>query len=468
MGLTTSIARTGLGYILSVIDDGTAAEVVRFEVMSVTKSHWGIHARVTVRSRISTARTVSTLGNHYVTTERLDFLSGRSRLDFANRLNELIPAPPGGASVDWRAVVEDLVVKVMEAEHRAPTVTTLSSPPANYETPFLVPYLVPTRKATILYGAGGTGKSIFAAGVAAAVQTGAMFLDWPCEQANVLYLDWETDEQDISVRNALASKGLGLTKPAPVQYMALELPLETEMASIAAAVVEHSIGLVIIDSVGMASSQGRDGADPAEGAIRFFRALRMLNASVLAIDHVSGDDMRRGRSGAAKPYGSVFKWNSARNAFELMNGAEPGSTDHRLVLRHRKSNIGPRMTDVPITVTWHGLDTDGVRFHKDSRPLYEPPLVQRILNALVGGPASYRAMAEMLNAERGAMEPVNDVDVRLAARSLVTEGLIAVDSSGIMRGLGQSHEEDSPEPESYPMFDDAERFPIAPEDASLP
>jgi hypothetical protein len=438
----TVLTRTGLGYIYSVVEEETT--LVRFEVSSVTRREWGMSARVTVRSTLATARTVPTVGNDYVTTERIDFLSAKSRVDFAARMDDLIPAPPGAAKMDWRLVVEDLVVKVMDSEHRPPVVVDLPSVAPHKETAYLVPYLIPTGKASILYGAGGSGKSIFAMGLAAAVQEGTSFLGWQVTRTNVLYLDWETDAGEIARRNELVSRGLGLTKPAAVRYMQFDMPLEHEMAAIAAAVAEHDIGLVIIDSVGMASSQGRDGADPAEGAIRFFRALKMLDTSVVAIDHVSGEDMRKGRAGTSKPYGSVFKWNSARNAFELTEASTESET--AIMLRHRKSNVGPRSADMRLVVDWDD-SAERVTFERSRTSLYEPPLVQRIIDVLASGPAAPRLVADMLNAEAPHMDPVNDIDVRFAARTLSKDGFIIIDHSGVLRLPPRDGEEDEPQDE---------------------
>lgn len=423
------LSRTGLGYIFSVRDKASTTELVRFEVTALAKTIWGIAGRVTVRSRITNARIVAGVGAGYVTTERLSFLDSRSKDQFAIRLSDLIPAPPGGAAIDWQVVVEELVARVMDAEHRQPVLRDLSEVAPQPRTPHLFPYLLPDAKATILYGAGGTGKSILATALAAAIQSGARFLGWETRQRNVLYLDWETDEGDLAHRNAAASRGLGLSKAAAVRYMALELPLEMEMAHIAATVMENDIGLVVIDSVGMASSQGRDGSDPAEGAINFFRALRMLNAAVLCIDHISGEDQRRGRAGASKPYGSVFKWNSARNAFELVDASE-NDGKQKVILRHRKANLGPRMGEFLMGVTWSETG-DMVRFHREMLAVAEIPLDERILDALATGPASYRQLAELLNVN-GRYEPVTEADLRLATRGLIGN-TVTVDHAGVLR-----------------------------------
>jgi AAA domain len=412
-----------------VCDD--ADEVVRFEVTTLTKTVWGIRGRVTVRSRMKGARVVPNMSG-YVTTETMDFLSGKSRQMFATRLAELIPAPKGSAVIDWSLVVERMVAQIMDQEHRQPVVLDLATVTATSYTPHLWPYVVPERKATIMYGAGGTGKSALACGIAAAVQTGKPLLGYKTKQANVLYLDWETDEGDVAHRLAAASRGIGLTAVAPVKYMSLELPLELEMTHIAAAVVENDIGLIILDSVGMASTQGRDGSDPAAGAIEFFRALRILNAAVLCIDHISGEDQRRGRLGASKPYGSIFKWNTARNAFELIDATEDQSGS-RLILRHRKANLGPKMPggEVMMRVKWD-TTVDSVTYQRVVTNEPQVSLPERITEALETGPASYKTLLDILNSNY-QYDMVDEAQVRGASRALLSGAIATIDNSGVLR-----------------------------------
>lgn len=449
MSLSMELLRTGLGYVFVGKDTLMGdEEVLRFEVSAMTKNVWGIRGRVTVRSKIATARTVPSQKGGYITTESLDFLSGRSRQQFAERLSQLIPAPAGGASIDWPVVVEELVAQVMDAEHRAPVLRDLSQVVATATTPHLYPYLLPERKATILYGAGGTGKSALAAALSAAVQTGASLLGQRAQKRNVLYLDWETDEGDVAHRIGAASRGLGLTGPAPVRYMSLELPLEMEMAHIAAAVVENDIGFVVIDSVGMASMQGRDGSDPAEGAIQFFRGLRILNATVLCIDHVSGEDQRKGRAGASKPYGSVFKWNSARNAFELIDAG-----DDRVILRHRKANLGPKMPDgeVMVGVKWDAI-MDSVTYRRVSTTVPLKSVGERMREALETGPASYRTLADVLNTDQ-QYDLVSEADLRIASRDLLSSDSIGIGNDGVIRLTKETavKQQDDRDPPSLPL-----------------
>jgi len=132
-----------------------------------------------------------------------------------------------------------------------------------------------------------------------------------------------------------------------VLYIKMIHPLEYRLPEISRVVSERQIELVIIDSATMASRAVKDGAE--EAALDLFRSLRQLDCAALVLDHVTGEDMKRGSS--AKPYGSVFKWNSARNAFEIRASSRAG-TNHRVTLIHRKSNLTRRIDDFDVTYLW--------------------------------------------------------------------------------------------------------------------
>lgn len=61
--------------------------------------------------------------------------------------------------------------------------------------------MLPLNMPVILYGEGGSGKSTFAAAIAVSVQSGIVVVEgFIPRRANVLYLDWEGDQDQINDR----------------------------------------------------------------------------------------------------------------------------------------------------------------------------------------------------------------------------------------------------------------------------
>jgi hypothetical protein len=411
-----------MGYVASIVDaDDDDEEVARFEIDDLDRhQNGGLTAVFVVRSRLDTRRAIE----DYVTTDRVTFDAGPSKEAFARRLDALLPPPVGGAHIDWLQLIEAITFDI-SARASAPTpVSDLALASPMQTIPHLVPFLLPEKRPTILYGPGGTGKSMLAVTAAVAVAAGVNFLGWQCEQGEVLYLDWETEEGDIASRVHRVAKGMSLAKVPTVHYMNMVHPLSQRMAEVARVVAQYEVRLVIIDSVGMASSQQRDGADASEGAVRFFRGLRELGVASLLIDHVTGEDMRR--ASTPKPYGSVYKYNAARNAFEIRQREDTLLGMHIAVLIHQKSNLGPKHPDVEVEYEY-GVDYVRVR----RRGMATGPAPEdRVLDALVGGPITHSRLTDVLNVEG---EPISEVTVRLAVRNLVQQGHVLVNNSGFVR-----------------------------------
>ncbi len=416
---------TGMGYVYKVGDE-YEPDLLTIEVTNLRQRAGSSYALLTTSTSIASARRIP--GTDRVLNAEVWLLSERSRSEYAASLARLIPAPKGAQALDFGAILEEMAQRVIEQETAPVDVTRLKPQPARAPSPFLIDGVLPARKPTILYGAGGVGKSILAAAWAVCVQTGTAFLGKAVQQTEVLYLDWETDEEDIASRVEVASNGLGLANVPDIRYASMVRPLEDRVAALARYVAEQHVGLTVIDSAGMAMAAARDGGDASDTAIRFFRALRALNSAVLVIDHVSGDDMRRGRAGASKPYGSVYKWNSARNAFELRERKEPDSKGAHLTLKHRKSNVHSRQADLNLALRW---DANRVVFdHETVAPSVVMPVAEQIMDVLATGPATPGKIAELLSGDDAVY---HEIDVRRELKGLLGESKVSANSDGSIR-----------------------------------
>lgn len=322
------VERDGLGYRAAIVSEGISIAVER-----LTES------RGETYGELSVAR----VPEGHVMRSRLSLTSSGARSGAAGYLARRAGGP------DWTAILEDFCVAVLAREREGSPVVKVGKLPPRKSVEFLLDPMLPIGKPTILYGEEGTGKSTLASAIAVAVTTATpTFSRWSVpRQRGVLVLDWEGDGDDWNDLIAACSAGIGIEAP-DVLYQACAGPLTSDIHKVARTIAEHDVGLLIVDSVGMASPNARDGSDASEGAMRLFAGLRALGTTSLLIDHVNKSD-NEGR--ASRPYGSVYKPALARATYEL-RAAEDSDEDgtRHLALFHRKGNQTRRQAPVGIAV----------------------------------------------------------------------------------------------------------------------
>ena len=134
------------------------------------------------------------------------------------------------------------------------------------------------------------------------------------EPARVLILDWETSHDEIGASVTMIRHGLGLEGASHILYRTMTQGLSSDIERIREICVEHSVDLVIIDSLGSAC-MGEP--ESAEVVLRVFGAIRSLGVSALAIDHSNKE---------GHLFGSVYKFNSARQVFEAKKSQHKDSS----------------------------------------------------------------------------------------------------------------------------------------------
>jgi RecA-family ATPase len=235
----------------------------------------------------------------------------------------------------------------------------------------LIAPIAPHAETTVLYGPGGSGKGYLGLVLALAISCHATVpLVEAQECGPVLYLDWESTEEEFSDRAYQLAKGLGCRVDGALHYKQMHGPLTMELASVQAAVHQHRVICVFVDSLVPASGLEPESADAAS---RTFMALRTLSpATRIVIAHVTkaaAEGMTR-----SKPFGSIFIENLARSTWEVRASDEDPDTELVMALYHQKVNSGRRSR--PLTFRFQYQDdviTVGVGEIKD-----QPTLVQRL------------------------------------------------------------------------------------------
>lgn len=298
----------------------------------------GLHGEITVRSSI----------RGEIHWGRFNLSSTPSREGLVKKLNDTHPSAP------WRSLLDRACHAVAEQVRQGEPIMPLE-PAAAPTTRQLVERLLPLGETSVIFGDGGTGKSLLALAVAVAVSSKAPLPGGlrPMQDVSVLYLDWESCREEQAERLEGLLAGLGLSATSEIHYRPMARALADDAAHLRTEVDRLGVGLVIVDSLGPAC-----GAEPesADAAIRTLNALRSFApATRLVIAHVSKADIAR--NGPSRPYGSVYVQNLARSVWEIRR-SDDESKDLVLGLFHRKCNTG--RLSAPIGLRFE-FGEDGIR-----------------------------------------------------------------------------------------------------------
>ncbi|RLI07591.1 hypothetical protein DRO42_07855 [Candidatus Bathyarchaeota archaeon] len=375
--------------------------------------------RITV-SRIRTDRHGTTtaeikvesdaLANPHLHMARLNLTSSTARKRLADQLADLYP-------VDWVRILEQLCVLTLNREREGEPWLSLTSEDEVEPVRYLLPPFLPEGEPTILYGPGGSGKSLFALLIGMLVATGKAHPKLklnPNGAARVLYLDWETSASEIRRRLHRLAKGLDLAEPVELRYRRCVQPLADDVEVLQEAVQEFEAGLLIIDS--LAPACGGDLSVP-ETAMGFFRALRRLNCTALVVAHPAKNSERK------TIFGSVFYTNLARSVWEVQTYQDVGGDSIGVGLFHRKANLSRLQRPLGVEFLFDG-DLGPIRaFPRDVVEIPEvgenAPVRTRILALLPkSGPLKPKEVADRLGASEGT---VRKELARMRDRGLVAQ-----------------------------------------------
>jgi hypothetical protein len=264
---------------------------------------------------------------------------------------------------------------------------------------YLLKDLVLAAYVTLLYGDGGVAKSLLALALAVAIAGDSKeWLGREIKSCPVLYVDFELDSEEQARRVYQLCRGQGVdTPPETLLYMsALGHPAGEAFASALEACIEHSVGLMVVDSLGPAL-QGD--AEAARDVIGFFQKsiepFRVEGIAVLIIDHQSR--LQQGQSYQSKgAFGSVFKTNLARSVIQAQ-ATERGEGTLTVRLRQKKHNFGPLAEPfgVKLSFTDQAVSLEAVEL--DASELAEEATLNatdRVKLALESGPAYPWKIAE--------------------------------------------------------------------------
>ncbi len=318
---------------------------------------------------------------------RLTLASSVARAAAAKAALEAKPGQP------WRKMVDASCHEVVLAARQGQPATPLE---ARKPEPgrWLVDGLVPVGETSILFGDGGSGKSLFALAFALCGLTGTPLGFWHVGPVKrVLYLDWEASRSDHEERLwGLA----GPMEPIPegsILYRPMVRPVAEEASELRAMVAKHQVDLVICDSLGPACGAEPETAGAATAALNALRSC--APATRLVIAHVSKSEADR-QQGHSRPFGSVYVYNLARSVIEARRADTTDDREFTLTLTHTKANNGPKRPQAAIRWVW---DDEGyISIAKGEPDLARAPLTAQLKAALERGSMSVHQLHEATGA----------------------------------------------------------------------
>ena len=238
---------------------------------------------------------------------------------------------------DWEGAMLQAAAHAVRRYRSGSKLVELSSVETERQRWVLYPYLE-SGGPTVLYAAGGSCKSVLALGMCVSMATGRAVVGKPhVEPCNVLYLDWETDEQTHAERLKAILRGNFIRELAPgrIFYKYMSAPLPEAVAQIRRDVRRYDIRFIVVDSISYAA--GGD-INEAACATYFYRKLRDIPAWWLLVGHIRKPGQMQAKDDAASLYGSVYWFNGARMLWQAEAIREEESPTVQVRLSQQKAN----------------------------------------------------------------------------------------------------------------------------------
>lgn len=318
---------------------------------------------------------------------RLNLQSTRSRNELRKHLEEC------KSGILWGDYLEQVCTLALQKYRDGEPLVRLGGDSEIVAPRYLLHPIIPENQPTVLFGDGGTGKSItanlFAILASIPWLLNPLGLD-VYERSNTLYLDWETDKQaaDWTIKRLL--KGTGKTSDY-MFYRRCYMPLGADLPEIQKHIMEVDANFVIIDSALAAC-----GGDPSSPEVtgQFFRDLRQLNVTSLILAHNS-----KNSTGDKTIYGSVFWTNYARSVWELKKHQEIDEDTLDVGLFCRKANLSKLFNPIGLKFTYSDSKIGVEKKSISGMPGLSAnlPLWMQVTEVLKHGTMTVKDLAQELN-----------------------------------------------------------------------
>lgn len=258
--------------------------------------------------------------------------------------------------VDWDDILEYVCVSTIRHIRQGEPVEELLRTDKDVKVQsYALRPMLPLNQPTVLFGDGGSCKGWTALLLANCLR--GFYDDNPFGfnrgefVGKILYLDYETERDELLTRQECLCAGLELPEYPPILYRRQYIPFADDISRVQSLVLETAANVLIIDSVGAACAAE---LNSSETALRFFSALRSLkNVTCILIAHTSKND-----EGKKTPYGSAYFKNYARSVWEVRKSQDTNSDTVDVGLFHLKANNSRLNSPIGIQFEFRSDDDD--------------------------------------------------------------------------------------------------------------
>ena len=343
----------------------------------IEDSHHLVSGEVTIRSVIP---------NRHLHQARLNLTSTIARKTLVRAMEEI------WSGHDWPSAIEYAAVLVLEKYREGEPAKRVEDIPKREGLTYRIHPFILERQPNLLFGPGGIAKSFLGQWWSVLVDTGAQ-TPLACEPGKVLYLDYETDEDDFVNRIEKIQAGMdeeGRFLASNVYYRFCAQPLAHDIAAIERICAEIGVNFLVVDSAGPAC--GGDLEDP-RSVLRYFSALRALKLTSLTIGHTQKN------ADVKTPLGSTYWINAPRRIWQAKGSQEEGDHESTIVLSDFKRNSTERVAPAAFRFKF---EQDCIRIERaDTRGIPEAldamGLRERIKVVLTDGARDSKEIAEALH-----------------------------------------------------------------------
>ena len=355
----------------------------------------------------------------HVYWERINLSRGDDKQKTVKALTAFC-AERGHDGVRWERMLEVVRSDVRASQRSGSPFTRLSGVTAGPQQ-WLIDRVVPLGDPTVIYAAGGSGKSTLVAALCTVVAAGRRVGPFRLVGAPrpVLVCDWETTTAEWARRLAAIGRAVGREPPDAIHYRPEAAPLVDVVDSLREKVRAEGAGMVVVDSLMAALG----GPIVPEYTTPFYNALRSLGPEVtpVIVHHLSKSELSR-ENGPPQAYGDVTITNRARAAWALARDETHDDPEEmEIVMTNTKMNGAAIQPSIGLGIRHQDAETDDYAI---SISQFDPlvagssnlRLGDRVLSALRGGTMDEAELLETTGASRTSLRRTLE---RMMERSIV-------------------------------------------------